>query len=357
MHRRILAILLLPLTGCASLPGSSTPRGIEERVDAILAAYAVDGAPGASVLVRRNGETILAKGIGLADLDAGTRATPSTNYRLASVTKQFTAMAILILASEGKLSLADPLGRWLDGLPPWSDGVTIRHLLTHTSGIYDYEDLIAPDSTRQVLDRDVLDLLITAPNAPYFAPGASYRYSNSGYALLALIVERASGMPFQDFLRQRIFAPIGMRETLAYLQTGPPVAERAFGHSRDGNRWTRDDQSVTSAVLGDGGIYSSVRDLAAWDAELERPTLIPATLLEEAFTPATPTDVAGVSYGYGWRIGALAGRRMLHHTGETRGFRNALLRIPEEKLTVVVLTNRDEGAPIDAAKKIAMLFL
>jgi CubicO group peptidase (beta-lactamase class C family) len=294
--------------------------------------------------------------MGLADLESAGAASDRTNYRLASVTKQFTAMAILILANEGKLSLADPIGRWLGDLPSWSEGVTIRHLLTHTSGIVDYEDLIAKDATRQVLDRDVLDLL-AAQNDRYFAPGASYRYSNSAYALLALIVERASGMPFQEFLRERIFAPTGMRETLAYLQDGPPVAERAFGHSRDGAGWIRDDQSITSAVLGDGGIYSSVRDLAAWDAELEQPTLIPARLLEEAFTPATATDVAGVSYGYGWRIGELAGRRMLHHTGETRGFRNALLRIPSERLTVVVLTNRNEGAPIEAAKKIARLFL
>ncbi|HEY0591005.1 MAG TPA: serine hydrolase domain-containing protein, partial [Thermoanaerobaculia bacterium] len=333
MRTRLLALLVLPLVGCAS---ATPPAGVEARIDAILAEYAAAGAPGASVLVRHDGRIVVAKGIGLADLENRTAATATTNYRLASVTKQFTAMAILILADEGKLSLGDSIGRWLGDLPSWGEGVTIRHLLTHTSGIVDYEDLIAKDATRQVLDRDVLDLL-AAQNDRYFAPGTSYRYSNSGYALLALIVERASGMPFQDVLRQRIFAPVGMRATLAYLQDGPPVEQRAFGHSRSGDGWVRDDQSITSAVLGDGGIYSSVRDLAAWDAELDRPTLIPARLLEEAFTPATATDVAGVSYGYGWRIGELAGKRMLHHTGETRGFRNALLRIPSERLTVVVL--------------------
>ncbi len=353
MRTRLIALLILPLVGCAS---GTPPRTLDDRIDAILAAYRAPGVPGASVLVRHDGRIVVAKGIGLADLDSGTAATASTNYRLASVTKQFTAMAILILANEGRLSLADPIERWLAALPPWSDGVTIRHLLTHTSGIVDYEDLIAKDATRQVLDRDVLDLL-AGQSDRYFAPGTSYRYSNSGYALLALIVERASGMPFQDFLRLRIFEPVGMSATLAWLQGGPAVPDRAYGHGRSGNGWSRTDQSITSAVLGDGGIYSSVSDLAKWDAELGRPTLIPPALLEEAFTPATKTDVAGISYGYGWRIGELAGRRMLHHTGETRGFRNAILRIPEEELTVVVLTNRDEGTPIDAAKKIAMLFL
>ncbi len=355
MRRSILAILLLPLTGCASIPSPAAPADIEARVDAILADYAGDG-PGASVLVRHEGKTLVAKGMGLADLDARAAAAATTNYRLASVTKQFSAMAILILAEEGRLALADPIEKWLGDLPAWSDGVTIRHLLTHTSGIVDYEDLIAKDATRQVLDRDVLDLL-AAQSASYFAPGSSYRYSNSGYALLALIVERASGQPFAEFLRQRIFAPLGMDATLAFLQGGPPVASRAFGHSRSAAGWTRTDQSITSAVLGDGGIYSSVTDLAKWDAELEAPTLISARLLDEAFTPATATDVAGVSYGYGWRIGQLAGRRALHHTGETMGFRNALLRIPGERLTVIVLTNRNEGTPIDAAKAIAMLFL
>lgn len=353
MRRSILALLLLPLTGCASAP--AVPADFEARVDAILAEYAGEG-PGASVLVRREGETLLAKGMGLADVAAGTAATARTNYRLASVTKQFTAMAILILAEEGRVALTDPIERWLGGLPSWADGVTIRHLLTHTSGIVDYEDLIADDATRQVLDSDVLDLL-AAQSGRYFAPGSDYRYSNSGYALLALVVESASGRPFQEFLRTRIFEPVGMRATLAYLQGGPEIAQRAFGHSRTASGWTRDDQSITSAVLGDGGIYSSVSDLARWDAELERPTLISASLLEEALTPATKTDVAGISYGYGWRIGELAGRRMLHHTGETRGFRNALLRIPEERLTVVVLTNRNEGTPIEAAKTIARLIL
>ncbi|HSN67628.1 MAG TPA: serine hydrolase domain-containing protein, partial [Thermoanaerobaculia bacterium] len=184
MHRRLLAILLLPLTGCAGI-AHAPEMNFEEPIDGILTAYAQPGAPGASVLVRHDGAIRFAKGYGLADVAAGTRATATTNYRLASVTKQFTAMAILILSESNALSLDDPIERWLGDLPSWADGVTIRHLLTHTSGIVDYEDLIAEDATRQVLDADVLALL-AAQNDRYSAPGASYRYSNSGYALLAL---------------------------------------------------------------------------------------------------------------------------------------------------------------------------
>ena len=355
MRRRLLAILLLPLTGCAGIPHAPELQ-FEEPIDGILTAYAQPGAPGASVLVRHDGAIRFAKGMGLADVATGARATASTNYRLASVTKQFTAMAILILSEAKALSLDDPAERWLGDLPSWADGVTIRHLLTHTSGIVDYEDLIAEDATQQVLDADVLALL-RAQDDRYFAPGTKYRYSNSAYALLALIVERASGEPFPRFLERNIFAPLGMTGTIAFLQSGPPVRERAFGHSRADAGWTQTDQSTTSAVLGDGGIYSSVADLAKWDAELERPTLISSALLAEALSPRVATDAPGVSYGYGWRIGELAGRKIVFHTGETRGFRNALLRIPEERLTVVLLTNRNEGDPIEDAKKIAMMFM
>jgi CubicO group peptidase (beta-lactamase class C family) len=151
----------------------------------------------------------------MADLEHGIAATPATNYRLASMTKQFTAAAILLLAEDGRVSLDDPIRKWLPSLPPAVTPVTLRELLTHTSGLIDYEDLIAPDATQQVHDADALHLL-ESQNRTYFAPGTSYRYSNSGYALLALIVARACGSDFASFLRQRIFLPLGMRDTVAY---------------------------------------------------------------------------------------------------------------------------------------------
>ena len=316
-----------------------------KKVDALMRDYDGDG-PGASLLVIRNGETIVRRAYGLADVDNNIPATPATNYRLASVTKQFTATAIRRLEEEGKLSLDDRVRRWLPSLPASADAITIRQLLTHTSGLIDYEDVMAPDATEQVKDIDVLHLL-ESQNETYFVPGTSYRYSNSGYALLALIVERASGVSFATYLHDRVFAPIGMNATVAHEENISTVSNRAYGHTFVDGKWTRTDQSTTSAVLGDGGVYSSIDDLAKWDAALYDPFHAPA------FVPATPTDVADVEYGFGWRISRHRGERMLSHSGETRGFRNVLIRFPEKRLTVVLLTNRNEPAPRETALKVA----
>jgi CubicO group peptidase (beta-lactamase class C family) len=259
------------------------------------------------------------------------------------VTKQFTAAAILILADEGKLTLDDPIRKWLPSLPPFADTIKIRHLLSHTSGLVDYEDVMPEGTTEQLHDADVLRLL-AQQDRTYFAPGTSYRYSNSGYALLALIVERASGQRFASFLHHRIFEPLGMNDSVAFEKGISTVANRAYGYSLDEGRWTRTDQSLTSAVLGDGGIYSSIDDLAKWDAALDRDVR-----LRPAFAPATPTDDPKTQYGFGWRITGDA----LWHSGETRGFRNVILRYPARRLTVVILTNRNGPAPYPLAVKIA----
>jgi CubicO group peptidase (beta-lactamase class C family) len=338
MRFAIAAMLLLG--GC-----TTGGRDVMTDVDALMRDY--DGnVPGASLLVIRDGQPIVRRAYGLADVERKVKATPSTNYRLASVTKQFTAAAILRLAEAGKLTLDDRVKQWLPTLPPSADAITIRHLLTHTSGLIDYEDVMASGTKEQLHDADVLRLL-EAQDTTYFAPGTSYRYSNSGYALLALLVERASGVSFATYLQQRIFTPLGMHATVAHEEQVSTVANRAYGHTLTGGTWTRTDQSLTSAVLGDGGIYSSIDDLAKWDAALYDDFYAPA------FVPATKTDVADVAYGFGWRISHHHGERVLWHSGETRGFRNVLVRFPERRLTVVLLTNRNEPEPHALAMKIA----
>jgi CubicO group peptidase (beta-lactamase class C family) len=329
--------------------GCATGGGMKD-VDALMRDYS-GNVPGASLLVVKDGRAVVRRSYGLADLEAQRAATPQTNYRLASVTKQFTAAAIMQLVEEGQLRYDDPLRRWLPSLPAesWSDSITIRHLLTHTSGLVDYEDVMPEHVDKQLLDADVLRLL-EAQKEMYFEPGSQYRYSNSGYALLALVVERASGQSFASFLRERIFAPLGMSETVAFEDGRSTVAHRAYGYTREGDGWKRTDQSSTSAVLGDGGIYSSIDDLAKWDAALYD------TRYEPAFTPATPTDDPNLQYGFGWRIGKYEGARMLTHSGETIGFRNVIVRVPERKLTVVVLTNRNAPPPFELATRIAALY-
>ncbi len=315
------------------------------NLDSLFHDYSGD-VPGASVIVIRRGKVVFRKAYGMANLEERIAATSDTHYRLASVTKQFTAAAILTLADQKKLSIDDPIRRWLPSLPPYADAITIRHLLTHTSGLIDYEDVIPSGTTKQLKDAGVLRLLETQTST-YFAPGTSYRYSNSGYALLALIVEKASGQRFADFLHDRIFAPLGMKTTVAHEEGISTVVHRAYGYSREGERWKRTDQSLTSAVLGDGGIYTSVDELVKWIRALE------SGRFAEAWVPRVDTDVKGVRYGFGWRIGEHDGRRVVSHTGESIGFRNALVRFPDEHLAVIVLTNRDEGRAYDLAVRVA----
>ena len=342
--------LALVCLGALFLTGMNSDRA-GDQVDVIMQRYH-GSVPGVSLLVLRNGKAVARRSYGFADLESRTAATPQTNYRLASVTKQFTAAAVLLLAQEGKLSISDRAKRWLPSLPPAFDSVTIKHLLTHTSGIVDYEDVIPDSATAQVHDVDVLHLL-ESQDTIYFKPGTNYRYSNSGYALLALIVERASGKRFSAFLHDRIFAPLGMKNTVAHEEGFSVVANRAYGYTMRDSAWVRKDQSVTSAVLGDGGIYSSIDDLAKWDAALYDSRLLSDTSRDLAFSPHTPTDDPNVSYGFGWRVTG----ETIWHSGETSGFRNVIVRYPSRHLTVIVLSNRDSPAPYEMALSIAKLFM
>ncbi len=321
------------------------------RVDGLMHAYQGE-VPGASVLVLRDGLPLVRRAYGFADLERRVAAASATNYRLASLTKQFTAAAILLLAEDGRLSIDDSVRTWLPTLPDAAHAVTLRQLLTHTSGVIDYEEVIPGTVTSQLRDADVLHLL-ESENRTYFQPGSTYRYSNSGYALLALIVERASGTDFGSCLRDRIFRPLQMHDTVAYQEGISTVAHRAYGYGVVNRSWTRTDQSQTSAVLGDGGIYSSVDDLAKWDAALYDSRLLRSESLRQAFTPAAKTDDPAVQYGFGWRITGDS----LWHSGETLGFRNVFVRYPAHHLTVIVLTNRDHPEPYLTALAIAEIFV
>lgn len=342
--RRLLPLIALLLAGCAS-------RGdtMADDIDALMRRYQGD-VPGASVLVVRDGIPIVRRGYGYADLERRVRATPATNYRLASVSKQFTAAAILLLAEDGRLSLDDRLRRWLPELPAATDAITLRQVLTHTSGLVDYEDLMPARIEGQLSDADVLALLARADRT-LFPPGRAYRYSNSGYVLLGLVIERASGQGLAQFLQERIFRPLGMANTLLYeAGRGPEVPNRAFGYSQDGLHWLRTDQSPTSATRGDGGIYSSVEDLARWDAALYDNRLLTAVSRKLAFSPHV--EVTGepyeAAYGFGWRISG----DTVWHSGETIGFRNVIVRWPQQRMTVVVLSNRNAPEPYGLALRI-----
>jgi CubicO group peptidase (beta-lactamase class C family) len=301
--------------------------------------------PGASAILLQDGVALVDAAFGLADLERSTPATSTTNYRLASVSKQFTAMAILLLVADRRLALDDSPARFFDDAPPSWRQITIQQLLAHTAGLLDYEDLILPDAISQVREHDVLHLVRTHAGG-YHAPGTTFRYSNTGYCLLALIVEQVAGQSFATFLRERIFAPLEMTDTIAYEAGISEVARRAYGYSRLDQGWTRTDQSLTSATLGDGGIYSSVVDLARWDAALATGRLLPEPLLARMFSPHAITP-DGAAYGLGWY---LREPNIAYHTGETIGFRAAIVRRLDTRLTAIVLANRNDARPLALAE-------
>jgi len=283
-------------------------------------------------------------------------------------------MVVMLLAEHKQLSLDETLTAIFPEFPEYGRAITVRHLLTHTSGLIDYEDAIPEGTTIPVLDQDVLRLLVAAEvrrrtpgmpsenrcltsSATYFPPGTQYRYSNSGYALLALIVEVRSGQTFARFLRENVFEPLKMTNTLAYEQGLSIVPNRAYGHAPKSNVWQRTDQSLTSSVLGDGGVYSSVADLAKWDQALYKTKLVSEPMLRVAFSPLTPTDRPGRSYGFGWYVTEYRGLKEIYHSGETIGFRSRLVRIPEEKFTVIILSNRADAKLVELPHQIADLAL
>jgi CubicO group peptidase (beta-lactamase class C family) len=359
-HRR--AAGLSALLALSSLTASGQRAGVAERIDALFAACQEPGAPSASVMVIQEGKITYKKAFGLANIEERVSAATHTNYRLASVTKQFTAMAAMMLADRGKLGFDQKLTAFFDDLPAWSSKVSVRHLLNHTSGVPAYEPTvqhIRPEEVtpaNQLLDKDVLAIL-KKQNTTYFEPGAEFRYSNSGYALLALIIEKVSGMSYAQFLERNIFGPLEMTGTVAHQEGVSTVRNRAYGYLKEGGGFLRRDQSATSAVLGDGGIYSSVEDLGKWDRALTEGKLVKAETWQQAVTPGTLADGRRTAYGFGWEVGTFDEKPAWRHSGGTIGFTTHILRLPEHRVTVIVLQNRMDLNAGKAASQIAEIVL
>lgn len=345
MVRRCQILTLLLCTACATAGGPRVTTDDLRFVDSLFTAYSGTMVPGASVVVISDGRVAVRRAYGMADLERRVAATPETDYRLASVSKQFTAMAVMLLVKDGKVRYDQAVRELLPELPAAAGAVTVRHLLNHTSGLWDYEDLIPDSRTAQLDGRDVL-ALVASKDSLYFPAGSQYRYSNSGYVLLGLIVERVSGMTFPEFLLTRIFRPLGMSASVAHVEGSDTVPRRAYGYSPRGGTFVPTDQSVTSATLGDGGIYSNVDDMTRWDRALYGDT---------ALVDASPQLPGGAdtTYAVGWFVDRYRGEKRWRHTGETSGFRNAIQRFPHRRLTIIVLTNRSSGEPGAIAERIA----
>jgi len=363
--RLLMAITVITLVGCPALAQDHSAE-----IDTIFSAARSSDAPGAAVMVIREGRIVMQRGYGVADLRTLHPIDAHTNFRLASVSKQFTAMAIMLLVHDGKLHYEDRLSDVLPGFPAYGKAITIRNLLNHTSGLLDYEDLMAKeypgkpdDQIPQIHDAAVLALLEKVSTTK-FPPGTKWEYSNSGYCVLAMIVEKVSGQPFGQFLHDRIFAPLQMNHSLAYEKGKNEVANRAYGYTLTGKVWKQTDQSSTSATLGDGGIYTSLDDLAKWDAGLREHKLLSEAEMKPALTPvklahstALSPEGVPVQYGFGWFLEPYQGHSRMWHYGETVGFRTTIQRFPQDDLTVIVLCNRVDLSAMQLALKVADLYL
>ena len=337
---------------------ADAPSGVTaadaRTINALFAPYNGRTLPGAAVAVVDHGHVAFVGTYGLANLKAKRPVTDRTNFRLASLTKAFTATAILLLVKDGALSLEDHVRDILPDFPAYGRAIRIRHLLTHTSGLDAYEGFIPSGRRRPVTDRDVLGLLQRADRL-LFPPGSAFRYGDSGYAVLGLVVEAVSGRPFAHFLKERIFARAGMTSTVAATPDSGAVSNRAHGYAAASRGFREADHNLSSAVLGDGGVYSSAHDLIAWDRALDEHRLIPASLQNLAWSSTTLADGAPTQYGFGWYLGRDSGGPYVFHRGESTGFTHFVVKYPERRLTVIVLTNRTGGAPHEIASTITRL--
>jgi len=360
-------VVALPLAAAERTAGAADKPN--KLADAVLAAIGSAREPGAGIIVLKDGQVVYLGTRGVADMQGMRPIDGRTAFRLASVTKAFTATAVMMLMRDGKLRYESSLTDIFPDFPEYGRGITVRHLLNHTSGLPDYEDLMPPADPSvpveetQIDDAGVLDLL-KAQKAGWFVPGALWRYSNSGYVLLGLIVAKVSGRSFPTFLRERIFAPLKMDNTVALVRGRTRVSDRAFGYTKEDGRWRFTDQSPTSATLGDGGVYSSLYDLTLWDEALRRHLLLSEADMAPALIPVrirgkgpTGPDGEPADYGYGWFLNGWQGHPRMWHYGETVGFRTAIQRFTADGFTVIVLANRSDVDATGTALKVAGFYL
>ncbi len=312
--------------------------------------------PGVSVAVVRNGAPILEKGYGYANLEHQTPATADTVYQLASVTKQFTAAAVMALVEEGRLSLDETLGSRLPDVPESWRAVTVRQLLNHTSGIPSFTNL--PDFARMARkDMTPAEVLKLVEGRPVeFKPGEKWAYNNTGYYLLGMVIEKASGKRYDEYLRERFFKPLGMDSTrLNDLRA--VIRHRAAGYSREGADVVNGEYVSPTQPFSAGAVVSSVRDMAKWALALEGEKALKRGSLDQMWAPTKLADGKVTQYGFGWGLAEQTGRRAMRHGGGIQGFSTEIALFPEHRLAVVVLVNMDGGHAGALADGIASLYV
>jgi CubicO group peptidase (beta-lactamase class C family) len=356
MHRGFVVATVVVGWATALLPipaWSDTPPSIQDRVDTyVKAEMERQKIPGMAVAVVQGGKVVVLKGYGLANVELGVPVKPETIFQAASVSKQFTAATVMLLVEDGKLSLEDPITKFYPDVPwSWRD-IAVRHLLTHTSGLPDYEDAIdlRKDYTEEDLVKVALGLKLLSE------PGTRWNYSNTGYLLLGAIIRKASGRFYGDILQERVFKKLGMR-TAKIISEEDIVPNRAAGYRLlQGELKNQEWVSPGINTTADGGLNLSVLDLIAWDAGIRRQAILRPESWNAVFTPVKLKSGNTYPYGFGWEVDDFSGQRRHHHGGVWKGFRSYISRYPGADLTVIFLVNLSSADHYRLADGIAALF-
>lgn len=350
---------ILCLAACVSAPAVRAQTPSAAAIDAIYAAYDRDGSPGCLVGVLREGRVVYARGYGFANLDYGIRHSPEMVYYVGSVSKQFTAAAIALLAQDGRISLDDDVRRYLPELPDYGRTMTIRHLVHHTSGLRDIYTLMSLAGIRMedvLTNADAL-ALIARQKELNFPPGDDYLYSNTGYWLLGQIIERVTGRTLAQYAEEKIFQPLGMTHTRFYDEAGRIMRNRVISYGSDGAGGYRITYLGNFDKVGAGGLYTTLGDLAKWDVNFYEPALGGQEFLRTMHTRGVLTSGDTLPYAFGLNVQERRGLRMVRHGGSLMGFRADLVRYASERFSVISLCNLGSIDPGPLADQVTDLYL
>ena len=352
----LLAVLLALLFGTRRAQAVQ-PRGDWTQVDAIFADLSNPASPGCALGVFQDGQITYQRGYGSASVEHDVPITPDTVFYVGSVSKQFTAFAAALAIQKGHLSADDPIRKWLPELPAYTDGILVRHLVHHTSGLRDYNTLLSIAGRRgdEAFDNATVLRMTARQKKLNFEPGTEYLYSNTGYTLLATIVERATKTPFAEFAERSIFKPLGMTVTHFHTDTGRLVKRRALAYGGRPDALRLD--TPVNERAGAGGVYANVPDLLKWDENFYSAKVGGSELIEQVQTPARLKDGTALRYAWGLQVGTYRGKRIVEHGGSLGGYRAHTLRFPEHHTSVVALCNLASSDPGGRVRRVADILL
>ncbi len=350
MRLNIKLLIVLVLLAAASVLAQS-----KEVDDYLQKRLKAQPQAGISVAVVQDGKTVYAKGVGMANLENNVPATENTAYQLASVTKQFTATAVMMLVEEDKVGLDEPIGKYLANLPAAWQALTVRQLLTHTSGVPNYTRFFgSAEKTKDYTHEDILKLVADKPMD--FPAGEKWSYSNTGYYLLGMMIEKVSGKDYPTFMRERIFAPLGMSAT-RFNDLRDLIKDRATGYTFDKGEVKHAVRISPTQPFAAGGLISTVMDMVKWDAAQNTEKLLKQASLKEMLTPAKLKDGSPTTYGFGWGVKTYRTVPMIAHNGGIDGFSTNIARFPDQKVTVIVLANSDAANAEKMSEEIAAFYI